>query len=55
MTDIVERLHLAAEDQTQSSSALNQDAADAIEKLREENKRLQGKVSQYERLAEPEF
>jgi hypothetical protein len=55
MTDIVERLHLAVEAQTHASSTLNKDAADAIEKLREENKRLQGKVSQYEKLGEPEF
>ena len=48
MTDIVERLHLAVEAQTHASSTLNKDAA-------EENKRLQGKVSQYEKLGEPEF
>ena len=55
MTDIVERLHLAANDQTQSSGALLQEAADEIERLRGEYKRMMAKLDENQKFGEPEF
>ncbi len=55
MTDIVERLHLAANDQTQSSGTLLQEAADEIERLRGEYKRLMAKLDENQKFGEPEF
>ncbi len=55
MADIVERLLAAVRDETTASSALNQEAAETIERLREENRKLKAELEQLQRLAEPEF
>lgn len=55
MADIVERLLATVRDDTKAISSLNQEAAEAIERLREENRELKAKLEQLQRLAEPEF
>lgn len=55
MTDIVERLAAAVRDETQSSRSLLQDAADEIERLRGEYKRLTAKLAESDKFGEPEF
>ena len=54
-TDIVERLLVAVRNETQENNALHKDAADEIERLRAENKRIMSKLEQYQKLGEPEF
>ncbi len=55
MTDIVERLHLAANDETQSSGVLFQEAANEIERLRGEYRRIMAKLDENQKFGEPEF
>ena len=55
MTDIMERLLVAVRDETQSSGALLQEAADEIGRLRDEYKKLMAKLEQNQKFGEPEF
>jgi hypothetical protein len=55
MADIVERLLVAARDETQSNAPLLQEAADELVRLRNDYRKIMGKVENYEKLAEPEF
>ena len=55
MADIVERLLVAARDETQTNAALLQEAADELVRLRGDYDKVRGKLADYEKLAEPEF
>ena len=54
MTDILERLLSAVSDETQSSGALLQEAADEINRLQKECEILKVKLQRYDSFSEPE-
>lgn len=55
MTDILERLKTAAQEENQPAGTLLQEAANEIERLREEYNKMRRKVEEYQKLGEPEF